>query len=601
MTSRRSFLHRATVGALGVAAARAADAADPAPAAPPASPPVLGVAAPEGPPVEPATFAEAEKLLRVTLTPAQREQAARAWPGAMAPLTARRTGPEAMALPDALAPATVWHPASVAPAAPARPARWSPSRPAAVPLPASEADIAHASVPQLSAWIAARAITSERLTHLYLDRIARLDGRLRSVITVSSDRALEEARRADAALAAGKRVGPLHGLPYGVKDLLDTAGVATTWGAEPLRGHVPARDAAVVARLRDAGAVLVAKLSLGALALNDVWFGGQTMNPWLPEVEGASGSSAGPGAATAAGLVAFSIGSETDGSIVSPSLRCGVTGLRPTFGRVPRTGAMTLCWSMDKLGPMTRRVEDAMWVLRAIEGPDGEDASCVKAPSPLSLDARAGVRGLRVGVFDAWMHEAPATDVDRAAVGLLRDAGASIVPLAWPKLPFQSLYNILFAESAASFEAWTADGRMDALRMQSDDAWPNTLRQARFLSAVELVQAERLRRVAAQAMAGFFEHADVLLVPGLREEMLTVSNCTGHPSLTVRTGTITVDEPRSDWAPDPAHPAPKLAAARTVPHGVTLVGRLFDEGTLAAAGLALERAAGVAASRPPGF
>ena len=220
----------------------------------------------------------------------------------------------------------------------------------------------------LSRWIESRQLSSERLTQIYLSRIDRLDRKIRSVITVTRDHALARAKAADAEIAAGKYRGPLHGIPYGVKDLLDTNGIATTYGAEPFRNRVPAADSAVVRRLNDAGAVLVAKLSLGALALNDIWFGGQTMNPWLLE-EGASGSSAGPGAATAAALVAFSIGSETGGSIVSPAMRCGVTGLRPTFGRVPRTGAMTLCWSLDKLGPMTRTVEDAMLVLAGNQRP----------------------------------------------------------------------------------------------------------------------------------------------------------------------------------------------------------------------------------------
>src|SRR6185503_1346625 len=235
---------------------------------------------------------------------------------------------------------------------------------------------------------------SEKLTRLYLERIERFDSKLKCVITPTRDLALEQARRADAEIAAGKYRGPLHGIPFGVKDLLDTKGIRTTWGAEPYRDRVPASDSVVVARLQNAGAVLIAKLSLGALALNDVWFGGMTMNPWVLE-EGSGGSSAGPGAATAAALVGFSIGSETGGSIVDPAMRCGVTGLRPTFGRVPRTGAMTLSWSLDKLGPMTRGVEDACLVLAAITGPDAADLSSV--PSTLDFDANGPVKGLRVG------------------------------------------------------------------------------------------------------------------------------------------------------------------------------------------------------------
>src|SRR5579864_3634658 len=239
-----------------------------------------------------------------------------------------------------------------------------------------------------------------------MDRLERFNPQLRCAITITRDLALKQAYQADEEIAQGKYRGPLHGVPWGGKDLLDTAGIATTYGAEPYRNRIPAADAAVVKRLHEAGAVLIAKLSLGALALNDVWFGGQTVNPWLPE-EGSSGSSAGPGAATAAALVGFAIGSETGGSIVSPSMRCGITGLRPTFGRVARTGAMTLCWSLDKLGPMTRSVEDAMLVLHAISGPDAGDLASV--PSRLDFDANASVAGLRVGYFPKWMNENPAT------------------------------------------------------------------------------------------------------------------------------------------------------------------------------------------------
>jgi Asp-tRNA(Asn)/Glu-tRNA(Gln) amidotransferase A subunit family amidase len=361
---------------------------------------------------------------------------------------------------------------------------------------------------------------------------------------------------------------------------------------------VPAEDSAVVRRLDQAGAVLIAKLALGALALNDIWFGGQTMNPWLLE-EGASGSSCGPGAATAAGLVGFAIGSETDGSIVSPSMRCGVTGLRPTFGRVPRTGAMTLCWSLDKLGPMTRSVEDTMLVLAAITGPDAGDPSSV--PSRLEFDASAPVRGLKVGYIEKWMGESPATDVDRAALGTIRSLGMVPVAVTLPDWPYDSLMPVLFAEAAAAFEEMTLSHQDDALRMQVDDAWPNLFREARFLSAVDLVQADRLRRRVALEMARIFEQVDLLLVPSLRDEQLTIGNFTGHPSLTLRAGFVQVPKARSDWAPDPAHPLPTFAPPRRVPHGITLLGRLFDEGTLARGGVALEAAFGVVGERPAGF
>jgi Asp-tRNA(Asn)/Glu-tRNA(Gln) amidotransferase A subunit family amidase len=469
-------------------------------------------------------------------------------------------------------------------------------------LPDSEEAIAFAPVWQLSRWIETRKITSTRLTGIYLKRLERFDPQLHCVITLTRDHALDQAKAADAEIAAGHYRDPLHGIPWGAKDLLDTAGIPTTWGAEPYRNRVPDADAAVSARLNAAGAVLVAKLSLGALALNDIWFGGQTRNPWLLE-EGSSGSSAGPGSAVAAGLVAFAIGSETGGSIVSPSMRCGVTGLRPTYGRVPRTGAMTLCWSLDKLGPMARSVEDTMLVLHAISGVETgagpRDVACV--PSSLSFDAGASVKGLRVGYFPAWMKESPATDVDRAALDAVKMLGMVPVEVALPDWPYDSLNLILFAEAGAAFEELTLSHRVDELKAQVPDAWPNCFRQSRFLSAVDFVQADRLRRKVAQEMARIFKEVDLLLVPSLRDEMLVISNNTGHPSLTLRAGFVEVSEARSDWAPDPANPLPKFDPPRRVPHGITLIGRLFDEGTLAQAGLALENAFGVAAERPAGF
>jgi len=519
----------------------------------------------------------------------------------MAALLERRTGPRKATLEPALSPATEWNPAVVATNtlsnAPTHD-RFARSAADAGPLAASDDEIAFAPVTKLSRWIETKKLTSERLTNIYLSRIDRLDSKIRSIITLTRDHALERAKKADGEIAAGKYKGPLHGIPYGVKDLLDTAGIPTTWGAEPYRNRVPTADSAVVARLDNAGAVLIAKLSLGALALNDIWFGGQTMNPWLPE-EGASGSSAGPGAATAAGLVAFSVGSETGGSIVSPSMRCGVTGLRPTFGRVARTGAMTLCWSLDKLGPMTRSIEDAMLVLQAISGPDAGDVSSV--PSHLDFDATGAVQGMKVGYIASWMKEAPATDVDRAALEKTKSLGMLPTEVTLPDWPYDSLQLILFAEAAASFEELTLSGQASQLRAQVPDAWPNIFRQSRFLSAVDFVQADRLRRKVAAEMARVFSNVDVLMVPSLRDEMLVISNFTGHPSLTLRAGFVNVSEARSDWAPDPKNPLPKFNPPRRVPHGVTFIGRLFDEGTVARAGLALERSLNVVEEHPPGF
>ncbi len=573
----------------------------PAPAAlPPGAPPAFGTSAPVGPQVSAATFAEAEKLVRVEMTPADQAEAASNWRESMAALYERRTGPRTVTLEATLAPGTRWDPMLPGIKAVPQSDRFVISEiwkyPG--PLPKNDEDIAFAPVTKLSGWIYQKKISSERLTNIYLERLERFNPKLRCVITLTRDLALDQARRADKEIAAGKYRGLLHGIPWGGKDLLDTAGIPTTYGAEPFRDRVPKDDAAVVKRLNDAGAVLVAKLSLGALALNDIWFGGQTMNPWLLE-EGSSGSSAGPGSATAAGLVGFSIGSETGGSIVSPSMRCGVTGLRPTYGRVPRTGAMTLCWSLDKLGPMTRSVEDAIVVLNAISGPDPGDVASV--PSKLDFDTAESVQGLRVGYFPAWMKEPPATDVDRAALETVKKVGMVPVEVSIPNWPYDSLDLILFAEGAAAFEEITLNHAVDQLKMQVPDGWPNSFRQARFLSAVDFVQSDRLRRKVAYEMARVFSEVDLLLVPSLRDEMLTITNFTGHPSLTLRAGFVEVSEARSDWAPDPKNPLPKFSPPRRVPHGVTLIGRLFDEGTLGRAGLALELAFGVVGERPPGF
>ncbi|MFI5245489.1 MAG: amidase, partial [Gemmatimonadales bacterium] len=475
MNSRRQFLLQAPLGLLGALAACRVEeqkSASPPPGAPPpgapppGAPPTFGAAPVAGPEVSPSTFAEAEKLVQVELSRAERDQAAKSWRASMAALYERRTGPRKVALEPELAPATRWIPLGTGAQGAAVREGFTRSRNDPGPLPSSDAEIAFAPVTRLSRWIETRKLASERLTNIYLERLARFDPKLHCVITLTRDSALAQAKQADAEIAVGKYRGPLHGIPWGAKDLLDTAGIPTTYGAEPFRNRVPTMDATVTKRLHDAGAVLVAKLSLGALALNDIWFGGQTMNPWLVE-EGASGSSAGPGAATAAGLVGFAIGSETQGSIISPSMRCGVTGLRPTFGRVPRTGAMTLCWSCDKLGPMARSVEDTMLVLHAISGPDAGDLATV--PAPIGFDAGAAVKGLRVGYFPQWMRENPATDVDRSALETVRKLGMSAIEVTLPDLPYDSLNIILFAEAAAAFEELTLSGRAAELRSQVAD------------------------------------------------------------------------------------------------------------------------------------
>ena len=594
---RRRFISRTSLGILA-AAVGAQGQSQQTPDQPPGAPPAFGTAPAVGPEVTPETFAEAEKLLQVQLTPAERVEAAGDWRSAMAPIYERRTGPHKVDLEPMLAPYSNWNPVLPGEHDGPEQNRFLWSRPDPGPLPANDEDIAFSPVTHLARWIETHRLTSERLTQIYLDRLKNFDPKLRCVITLTPDLALEQARQADAEIGAGKYRGPLHGIPWGAKDLVDTAGIRTTYGAEPFRDRVPQADAAVVKRLNDAGAVLVAKLSLGALALNDIWFGGQTMNPWLLE-EGSSGSSAGPGAATSAGLVAFAIGSETGGSIVSPSMRCGITGLRPTYGRVPRTGAMTLCWSLDKLGPMARYVEDTMLVLHTISGPDSGDLSSLS--SKLDFNANAPVKGLRVGYFPKWMTEVPATEVDRMALETVQKVGMTPVEVSIPDWPYDSLDLILFSEAAASFENLTLSHKVDELKMQVPDAWPNLFRQSRFLSAVDFVQTDRFRRKVAREMARVMLQVDLLLVPSLRDEMLTITNFTGHPSLTFRAGFVEVSEARSDWAPDPAHPLPKFSPPRRVPHGVTLIGRLFDEGTMVRAGMALERSFGVAGERPPAF
>src|SRR6202158_3281234 len=580
--SRREFLADTSLGLLGVAFPTGTQ--NPADL-PPGAPPAFGTAPAVGPEVSRQTFVEAEKLMQVELTPKELEVAASSWRNNMAALYERRTGPRKIALEPALDPYSAWNP--VLPGRKAGPDRdrFVRSKTDPGPLPANDADIAFAPLTKLSRWIETRKLTSTRLTQIYLERLERFNSKLRCVITLTREHALAQAKKADEEIAAGKYRGALHGIPWGAKDLLDTAGIPTTYGAEPFRNRIPKKDAVAVKRLHQAGAVLVAKLSLGALALNDIWYGGQTMNPWLLE-EGSSGSSAGPGAATAAGLVGFAMGSETGGSIVSPSVRCGVTGLRPTFGRVARTGAMTLCWSMDKLGPMARSVEDTLLVLAAITGPDAGDLSSV--PSRLDFEADGAVAGLRVGYFPPWMKESPATEVDRAALETVRRLGMAPAEVSLPDWPYGSLNMILFAEAAAAFEELTLSGGIDQLKVQVPDAWPNVFRQARFLSAVDFVQADRLRRGVAQEMARVFSEVDLLLVPSLRDEMLTITNFTGHPSLTLPDGFVEVSQARSDWAPDPARPLPTLSPARRVPHGVTLVGRVFDEGTSRRAGGALQ-------------
>jgi len=474
-----------------------------------------------------------------------------------------------VSLPNELAPALGFVPGASPPAAPVRLARSA----GAQPLPERDEDVAFASVAQLSRWIEARALSSQRLTELYLERLRRLGPALACVATLTEDRALVQAARADRELAAGRYRGPLHGIPYGAKDLLDTAGIETAWGAPPYRGRVPDRDAVAIARMREAGAVLVAKLSLGALALGDLWYGGRTRNPWRPE-QGSSGSSAGSAAATAAGLVGFSLGSETLGSIVEPSLVCGTTGLRPTFGRVPRTGAMALAWSLDKLGVIARCAEDTALVLAALCGADPGDPDSREAP--FAFDAAAPVAGLRVGFDPAWFTPEAAHPAERAALEALRAAGAELVEIRLPDLPYESVLLEIQVEAAAAFEELTRSGRLAELPGQESHDWPNVLRSAWLLPAVEYVQLLRVRRLVMDAMAALFARVDAVVASRAGSALNLATNASGHPAVALRAGF------REDGTPV----------------GVLLFGRLFEEGVLIRLAMAAERELGAFERRP---
>lgn len=464
------------------------------------------------------------------------------------------------------------------------------------PLPSEPEDIAFAPLTNLSHWVRSGQISSRALTDLYLARIELLNPRLECFATVTPDLARAEADAMDALLGAGVWLGPLHGIPYGLKDLFDTRGITTGWGAEPFQNRVPDSDAAVTTRLRAAGAVLLGKTTVGALAYNDLWYGGWTRNPWNLN-EGSSGSSAGSASATAGGLCGFSIGTETLGSITSPSQRCGTTGLRPTFGRVSRVGAMALCWSLDKVGPICRSVEDTALVLAAINGGDVRDRGSIAAP--FHFDARAGIEGMTLGYLPEAFEDG-ATDVDRAALAAAKDLGIKVKEVTLEDLPYASLMTVVYAEAAAAFEALTLEDTDDTLRWQDDGAWPNTFRKARFVSAVDLVQTDRLRYRVMQALGEMMSGVDALIGPFSTGPMLVASNFTGHPCLHLRAGFEDIAS-RSMASLGAGKLTTGDAAGETtftVPQGISLWGQLFDEGPLLNLGMALEKKLGVADRRP---
>jgi Asp-tRNA(Asn)/Glu-tRNA(Gln) amidotransferase A subunit family amidase len=413
-------------------------------------------------------------------------------------------------------------------------------------------ELAFATVTQLAELIRTRRITSTELTKMYLARLQKYGPKLLCVVTLTEDLALKQAAAADAEIKRGKYRGPLHGIPWGAKDLFATKGIKTTWGAEPYRDQVIDYNSTVVERLTEAGAVLVAKLSMGALAQGARWFAGVTRNPWQPEEAqtGSSGSSAGPAAATAGGLVGFSIGTETLGSIVSPSSRCGVTGLRPTYGRVSRYGAMGLSWTMDKIGPMCRGVEDCAAALHAIYGPDGKDITVGDAPFNWNPDTN--ISSLRIGYlkteFDGpttpSQNEQQRTQAEQRrllykdALAVLEKAGAKLTPIELPKFSAGSLRFILSAEAAAAFDDITRDGRVNQLSGQSPGDWPNTFRTSRFIPAVEYLRAQRARTLLMHEMEKLMSQWDVFVSPAPGSASLLVTNLTGHPAVVLPCGFV---------------------------------------------------------------
>lgn len=436
-------------------------------------------------------------------------------------------------------------------------------------VPANLEDVAFWPVTRLSALLRSGKVRSIDLTRMYLKRLKRYDPKLKCVITLTEDLALQQAEKADREMAGGHYRGPLHGIPWGAKDLLAAKGYPTTWGAMPYKDQVIDEDATVIKRLAEAGAVLVAKLTLGALAWGDVWFGGKTRNPWNPE-QGSSGSSAGPASATSAGLVGFSIGTETLGSIVSPSTRCGATGLRPSFGRISRSGAMTLSWSMDKIGPICRSVEDCALVFHAIYGPDGSDLSVVDRP--FNWKSGMDFRSLRVGylksAFEGKRRDEEWKANDLATLERLRGLGVKLIPLELPDFPVGDMTFILNVEGAAAFDELTRSNRDDLMVRQGKRAWPNVFRQAQLVSAVEYLQANRIRTRLIEATVQALSRVDVYVSPSYGGSNLALTNLTGNPTVVLPNGF------RKDGTPT----------------SITFNGRLFAEAEVLALAAAYQQA-----------
>ncbi|MFT4112358.1 amidase [Silvibacterium sp.] len=571
--------------------------------------------APAYPPVTPQMIDQAAALAGITIASDQKQML-------IAGLTEFRQDYDAIRelhLPNSVAPAYVFDP--LPPGAIVDTQKQPPvySRTVAT-MPAEIEDLAFATVPELADLVRRKKVSSVDLTQMYLRRLKRYDPLLHFTVNLTEERALAQAHEADADIARGKYRGPLHGLPWGAKDLLAVKGYPTTWGAGGFEHQVIDQDAVVVQRLDAAGAVLVAKLTLGALAMGDYWYGGRTRNPWNPK-QGSSGSSAGPASATAAGCVAFSIGSETLGSISSPSTRCGATGLRPTFGFVPRTGAMALSWTMDKLGPICRAVEDCAMVMQAIYGPDGEDLSTREAAFHWNADL--GWRKLRVGYIasefeadkpqpetpirpgetaeekkkrEAERREAEAyrarREYDRrydlAALDKLRSMGVQLIPVELPDLPYNAISTMLTAEAAAVFDELTRSGRDRLLTQQGDGDWPNLFRLHRFYPAVEYIQANRARTLAIRGLSKLFEQVDIIVATS-NSQQLVATNLTGHPAVIVPNGLRGADAPlppKTDTGDDDQIGGPGT------PVSLTFLGAHYQDAKLCAFARAYQDATG---------
>ncbi|WP_411818386.1 amidase [Hyphococcus sp. DH-69] len=529
------------------------------------------------------TIAAAEKLQGIEYTPQERAMMLDDIEQRLTTLAALR----AIEFPNELAPACVFDPKLPRKKIPSQKNRLNLSE-VTRDLPQSEADIAFASVVEQGHWLRAGAITSAQLTDIYLRRIEKYNGTLNAYITVTADLARAQAAKADVDFAEGRDRGPLQGIPYGLKDLADTKNVLTSWGAMPYKDRFPETDAEVTRKLRRAGAVLLGKTACGAIAYGDQWFAATTRNPWYAE-EGSSGSSAGSASAVAGGLCAFSIGTETLGSIISPSERCGTTGLRPTFGRVSRAGFMALCWSLDKVGPICRTVEDNAAVLSAINGFDADDPSAARVGFTYEPQ---DITKMTVGFVPAWFEEGDSAD--RKALEALKDIGVTLKEFPWPEIDFGSLIEIVQVEAAAAFADLTLSNRDDELVWQAKEAWPNAWRAARFVSAVDYVQIDRLRRRLMQDMMTAFEGFDALIGPHFAGGALLATNATGHPQLALRAGFS--QRPALSLFDEPIQKQTFKA-----PRGISLWADLFEERKILALGAALEKKLSVSDQRPPNF